>query len=294
MFTLAHLSDPHLGPLPRATPRQLASKRLLGYLNWQRRAKFFRPEILVELLAAVGTMAPDHTAVTGDLVNLGLPGEIEFARAWLEGLGSPDRVSLVPGNHDAYVRGALAAAAKLWHPFLVGDDGKAGFPYVRRRGPIALIGLSTALATPHFMATGALGGEQIAALRQLLWGLGKEGLFRIVLIHHPVAKDATAFHRRLTDAAAFRAAIAESGAELILHGHNHTSSVSTIAGRDGKIPVVGVPSASNAPGGAHHPGAAFNLYRIDGKRGAFTLNMREFGFTEPGQPIRLICERRLS
>src|SRR4051794_28797914 len=33
-FTLAHLSDPHLPPLPAARLRDLASKRALGYLNW--------------------------------------------------------------------------------------------------------------------------------------------------------------------------------------------------------------------------------------------------------------------
>ncbi len=36
MFVLAHLSDPHLGPLPRARMRELASKRMLGFVNWRR------------------------------------------------------------------------------------------------------------------------------------------------------------------------------------------------------------------------------------------------------------------
>ena len=42
MFRLAHISDVHLGPLPPVTYRQLASKRITGYINWQRnRSKTF-------------------------------------------------------------------------------------------------------------------------------------------------------------------------------------------------------------------------------------------------------------
>ncbi|TIO72439.1 MAG: metallophosphoesterase, partial [Mesorhizobium sp.] len=34
MLRLAHISDVHLGPLPDVTYRDLASKRVLGYVNW--------------------------------------------------------------------------------------------------------------------------------------------------------------------------------------------------------------------------------------------------------------------
>ena len=72
-FTLAHLSDPHLPPLPAARLRDLASKRALGYLNWTRnRHKYHRREVLDALVADMRAQAPDHIAVTGDLVNLSL------------------------------------------------------------------------------------------------------------------------------------------------------------------------------------------------------------------------------
>ena len=47
----------------------------------------------------------------------------------------------------------------------------AGFPFVRRRGPLALIGLSTAVPTPPFMATGRLGEAQLARLGETLVAL---------------------------------------------------------------------------------------------------------------------------
>ena len=36
VFRIAHLSDPHLGPLPTVRLKDLASKRLTGYLNYRR------------------------------------------------------------------------------------------------------------------------------------------------------------------------------------------------------------------------------------------------------------------
>src|SRR5437879_13121470 len=103
-FTLAHLSDPHLPPLPAARLRDLAGKRALGYLNWTRnRHKYHRREVLDALVADMRAQAPDHIAVTGDLINLALEAEFEPSRAWLESVGAAQHVTVIPGNHDAYV-----------------------------------------------------------------------------------------------------------------------------------------------------------------------------------------------
>ena len=88
-FTLAHLSDPHLAPLPAPRWRDLAGKRALGYLNWTRnRHKIYRREVLDALVADMQAQRPDHIAVTGDLVNIALAAEFAPARAWLESVGS--------------------------------------------------------------------------------------------------------------------------------------------------------------------------------------------------------------
>src|SRR5215469_5154405 len=106
-FVLAHLSDPHLGPLPQPGVRELASKRLVGYINWRRsRRRVHRRDVLDAITRDLHGTQPDHVAVTGDLVNIALPAEFAHARRWLETLGPPAHVSVVPGNHDAYVAGA--------------------------------------------------------------------------------------------------------------------------------------------------------------------------------------------
>jgi len=268
MFVLAHLTDPHLAPLPRPRVAELAGKRVLGFINWQRnRRHIHRAEVLAAIVGDLKAAAPDHIAVTGDLVNIALAAEFSQAAQWLSQLGPAHDVTCVPGNHDAYVRAAETEAARHWTAYMRGDELRAErFPFVRRRGPVALIGLSS--ATRPFMATGTIGSAQLARLAPLLDHLGKAGLFRVVLVHHPPLSVTGAHHKRLIDAAALRQVLQQHGAELALHGHDHIHALVRLDGPSGTIPAIGVPSASAARDGDGDP-AAYNLYRIDGTPGAW-------------------------
>ena len=260
-FTLAHLSDPHLPPLPRPRLIELAGKRALGYVNWTRnRYKYQRREVLDALVADVQMQTPDHIAVTGDLVNLALEAEFAPARAWLDGVGPPDRVTTIPGNHDAYVRATFHRFGETFAPYLASDDGNVGFPSVRRRGPLALISLSTAVPTLPLMATGTLGRDQLVSLEQTLDRLAAEDVFRVLLVHHPLRSKA--WQKRMTDSAELLALLKRHGVELILHGHDHIHSTMWFEGPNGNIPALGVPSASALAHG-HYPAAAYNLFTIE-------------------------------
>ena len=126
-FVLAHLSDPHLGPLPQPGMRELASKRLIGYINWRRsRHRIHRRDALDAITRDLHGEQPDHVAITGDLVNIALPAEFALARRWLETLGRPADVSVVPGNHDAYVAAAGFHRDRHWSPYMAGDDAFCG------------------------------------------------------------------------------------------------------------------------------------------------------------------------
>jgi 3',5'-cyclic AMP phosphodiesterase CpdA len=261
-FTLAHLSDPHLPPLPAARVRDLAGKRALGYLNWTRnRHKYHRREVLDALVADLQAQRPDHIAVTGDLVNLALEAEFTPAQAWLESVGTPQQVTVVPGNHDAYVRATRHHFAGAFEKYLRGDAAVNGapFPFVRRRGPLALIGVSSAVPTLPLMATGRLGRAQLDALDRQLADLSTEDAFRVLLVHHPLHSDSRM--KRLTDSMALRAVLKRRGVELILHGHDHIHSTTWVEGADRQIPAIGVPSAS-AMAHRHYPAAAYNLFSI--------------------------------
>ncbi|CEJ14210.1 Calcineurin-like phosphoesterase [bacterium YEK0313] len=276
MFRLAHLSDLHIGPLPRPAMRELAGKRITGYLNWRRgRSAHHLPAVLERLIADIAASACDHVAVTGDLINLGLAGEYPQARVILERLGPPDRVSFVPGNHDAYMRATLPLITRFWAPWFAGDHEPPprsldeAFPFVRRRGRVALIGVNSGVPKPPFLATGTLGPRQLADLAETLDALREEGLARILMIHHPPF--AAGWQKQLTDHRALAAVLKTSGAELVLHGHTHIGSAVTLDGPDGPIPVHGVPSASAATAAGHTEPAAWNLVTVDGGPGAWRI-----------------------
>jgi 3',5'-cyclic AMP phosphodiesterase CpdA len=270
MFTLAQLSDWHIACPPRLS--DLVNKRGLGVINWHRHRKHVhRRDVLDATIRDLKTCGSDHTAVIGDLVNLSLAAEYKTARRLLETLGEPRDVTVVPGNHDIYVRGVEQAPAEFWGDYMRGDDGLDRFPFLRRRGDVALIGLSTALPTAPLLATGRLGTRQLTRLAELL--AQTRGAFRIVLIHHPPVTPPARYLRRLTDAAALLRVLAAHGAELLLHGHDHRCSVIWLDGPQRKIPAVGVPSASaRAPHGDENA-AGYNLFRIEGDAAAWRCTM---------------------
>ncbi|HLA21409.1 MAG TPA: metallophosphoesterase [Pseudolabrys sp.] len=283
MFTLAHLSDPHLAPLPKPHWSELLSKRVTGYINWQRRRRFIHdPDVLAKIVADVQRHAPDHIAVTGDIANIALPAEFIRGRDWLESLGSAKDVTFVPGNHDVYVREAANHAARQWGAQMSDDDGISGFPFLRRRGPLALVGATTGVPTAPLLATGWLGTLQLAGLAETLNQLKKENLFRVLLIHHPPVSKAGRI-KALLDAPVLLRIIAAHGADLVLHGHDHLHMLNWLNGPNGtRVPAVGVPSASAAPG-TDKDAAAYNLYRIDGAPGDWHCEIISRGIAANGE-----------
>jgi 3',5'-cyclic AMP phosphodiesterase CpdA len=280
MFTLAHLSDLHMAVPPRRS--QLAGKRGLGLINWRRkREAIHRREVLDAITRDVKASHFDHIAVTGDLVNFSLPEEYRRAGAWLDTLGNARDVTVVPGNHDVYVRGVEQCPAEYWGDFMRGDDGVQRFPFLRRRGDVALIALSTGLPTGPFMATGRLGARQLSRFAEILDQTSDA--FRIVLIHHPPLSASRRYLRRLVDSAELRGVLAAKGAELLLHGHDHVRSIVWLDRPNGKLPAVGAPSASALARHGDEDEAGYNVFHIDG---ATTRSARKMWHCE------MICRKR--
>jgi 3',5'-cyclic AMP phosphodiesterase CpdA len=246
---LAHVSDLHLA-LPERPPRlrDLLSKRFFSWLSWRRNRRFVhKPEVLAALMADVRAAGGGHLVVTGDLTNLALPGEFAHARDWLDGQGTGEAVTVIPGNHDALVPVGWREGQGQWADWMgPGVAGEDGYPFVKRLGEAALVGVSSATPTGLFLATGRIGAAQLARLETVLRALGAEGAFRVVLVHQPIIDGAVSGRKALLDRAELRAVLARAGAELVLHGHAHTASVESTPGPAGPIPVVGAPSASAA------------------------------------------------
>jgi len=271
LFRLAHLSDPHLpSPLTLGPAGELVSKRTLSRLAWRRKRWRHDPAVLGQISADITAYAPDHIALTGDLTNFSTRAEFAAARTWLESLGPADRVTVSPGNHDALTADAQAGRVAAFGPWF-GDGGETHFPRVRRRGPVALVNLCSAVPTAPLLASGRLGEAQLERLSQALDDLGREGLFRVVLLHHPAGAGVVSRRKALADGPELREVLRRHGAELVLHGHAHEAVFGVVAGPHGPIPVLGVPSAS-APSGTHHAAARWHAIEI-----------------EPGEGLRVIA-----
>jgi 3',5'-cyclic AMP phosphodiesterase CpdA len=294
MFRLAHISDVHLGPLPHFRRRDLMTKRITGYINWRRnRAKSLGNAVLAAVIDDLHASAPDHIAMTGDLVNLSLDAELPAARLWMEALGEPKNVSYVPGNHDAYVIGALQKTTENLRDF-IGDAPEPSFPSLRVRGDIALIGVNSARATPVFIAAGHVSDRQMQALKNVLEETGKQGLCRVVMIHHPPVRGAASRAKRLYGIRKFQRAIQEAGAELVLHGHTHLQTLNWISGPDKtRVPVVSVSAAGQMPGGKR-PAAGWNEFQIERKETGFSIQMIRRQIANDGITVNAVEQVKLS
>ena len=282
-FLLAHVTDPHLPPPVAASPAMWFSKRGLSMLSWQRsRRRRHLRAVCDAVVADMRAASPDGVVVTGDLTNFATEAEFAQGAAWLAGLGPEGTVSFVPGNHDAIVPDALEAGTRHLLPWLTGDDGRDGWPWLRRRGPLALIGLSTAVPTPPFSAAGAVGARQIEAAADLLRATRGEGLCRVVLLHHSPADNCSA-RKSLRDRVALRAMLAREGAELVLHGHTHRAEFTVLRGPERRVLALGAPSASMRFGRRRVPGAWRALRISSAGGGLWRLDVRERGIGVDGR-----------
>ncbi len=298
---LIHLTDPHLTSLHGQPLWSLRGKRWSGYLSWRRKRRFVhRGDVLERITEAVRAENPVQLLVTGDLAHVGLPEEIEAAGRWLEALGPPEQVMLVPGNHDVYAGDSWPAVASAWGPYLApvrpgaASDGQPatasdGLPATSSDGlpatwfplqrwldcgerRICLVGLSSAIPSPLFMAYGKVGAAQRAQLDEML---AEADAFRCVLMHHPPLPAMTSRRKGLLDAAQVCQVLSRRGAELVLHGHVHRN---VSAPGPGGARVFGTASASSGTGDV----ASYRSFDVTAGAAGWHVDMRLMTLADGG------------
>ncbi len=252
-ITLAHLSDPHISCMNAIRTRDLLSKRLFGYLRWKlHRGARHGDSVLSALQADLAKTKPDHIAVTGDLTHLSLSAEFKKARQWLQSLGLPSQVTVIPGNHDTYVNTDWHKTMAHWTEYMHSDTPQDDdhnvenmdriFPCLRIRGRVAIIGVCTAQPSAPHLAVGSIGTLQLHRLEKILSQTARQKYFRVILIHHPPVSGTVSWRKRLTDAPALQSLLTRFGAELILHGHTHRAHQGYLKTPSGSVLVMGAPS----------------------------------------------------
>jgi len=277
---LAHCSDLHLLSHDHLGAREIANKRWIGAMNLvANRGRHHIVAAFDAMIDDLNALGVEHVLCTGDVTNLALLREFEFARARFDRLaGGPRAVTVIPGNHDAYIAEGVAHFAATFAPYCEpdddwrwtaadadGSDDDLRWPIVRVRGELALIGMSTSRATPWFTAYGECGVGQLVRVGRALADDRLRGKVRVVAIHHPPAgKRAESRIRGLHDHDAFARVIAEVGAELVVHGHEHRCMIEELPGPSGAVRVQGIASGTYARDTAAHPSARYRVYEIVG------------------------------
>jgi len=281
----------------------LFNKRITGYANLLlHRGRVYRRDYLRAVLAAAVVEA-DHVVVTGDITNLSLESEYEAARALLREVAQLVEVSVIPGNHDIYLP-SVHRGRRFPHyfagfldsdlPQFARDLPAGAFPYVKLRGPVAIIGLSSAVPRPPFVSAGYLGELQLAAFADLLAHPEVAWRMPVVLVHHPPVDARWTIMRLrdgLVDAASLRRTLRGLSRGLIIYGHTHVRVRCRLPTASGSLDVV---SASGAA--LDHPDdavrAGFNRYEFADDGRMTGVEARVIDATGRGLRLMEITERR--
>ncbi|MCA9705353.1 MAG: metallophosphoesterase [Myxococcales bacterium] len=275
-----HTSDIHLLDLSGVSPWRYLNKRLTGRVNLAlRRGRSHDGRLFEAMMDHAPILGVERLVVTGDLTNLALEPEFDLVQRTLR--AAPVPATVIPGNHDTYTRGSVRTGRfeSFLSEFMEGERlGGQTYPFVQRHGQVALIGVSTAIASLPLYAIGQVGADQLQRLERLLERTAAEGLCRVVLIHHPVVDGVSGARHDLVDRSAFAAVIAKHGAELVLHGHEHRTVETVLPGPRGPVPVHGVSSGTSV---STQPGrqACFSVYEATAdhiRRELYIWNGTEF------------------
>jgi 3',5'-cyclic AMP phosphodiesterase CpdA len=278
---VAHFSDLHVLALDGVSRTRFLNKRFTGLVNLRlKREHKHRPGHVRAVAREIARANVDHVVITGDLTNLALEQEFDAVKALIEDELRLDaeKVTVVPGNHDLYTRGAMRAQrfTRWFAPYLESDlpelaaDLSLGrFPVVKLRGPLAIIGMSSAVPRPPLVASGELGPKQIDALARILGHDEVKRRTPLLALHHPIHNPTSkvkTWVEGLVDASELTDAVAHVERGLLLHGHLHNRMQRAFPTRRGSLLAVGATSAS-----LHHEDqgrmAGFNLYEFDGAGG---------------------------
>jgi 3',5'-cyclic AMP phosphodiesterase CpdA len=287
----AQISDIHVPDFEGVRVRDFMNKRATGLLNLLTGRRGAHPiELAERLIEDLSNQKLDHVMVTGDLTNLSLPGEFQRAAKLLRLLGGFDELTVIPGNHDVYTKGAeLAGRFQGYFADLLWPDTtpveERVFPVVKDLGPISVFALSSAIATAPLIAWGEVSEAQLRTLERELTAPSRQGQFKVVLVHHNlhhVSSPWKQYSSRLRNAEALIEVCTRHGVDLVLHGHTHGAHRFT-AERSGKsVTVIGCGSSTQMSPDPRKV-ARYNIYSVSQKQlkvrtRVYDLVERRFGW----------------
>jgi 3',5'-cyclic AMP phosphodiesterase CpdA len=244
------------------------------------------PRVVMQLQDALNGLRPAMTIVSGDFTQIGSRAEFTLARHFLSHLPG-DRLC-VPGNHDVPARNLYQ---RFFHPYLkyrhyIAPELDGTF----ENGDVLVAGINSARrCLPHWnWANGAVSEAQRAFLRDTF--RPDEPRWTILAMHHPIHKvtempiDVTVFGRKRT-----MQAVHDLKVDLVLTGHVHYASLTTIGDQDHQTVYLSASTALSSRLRGQENG--FNVIDVDADHmliRSFVLKDKRF------KPTMTYEHRRLS
>jgi 3',5'-cyclic AMP phosphodiesterase CpdA len=176
-----------------------------------------KPESIDALARLIGEVEPVLVIASGDLTHRGTRSQHDTAAAFLRALELP--LLTIPGNHDipyTFPKRFLSP----WEEFE--RHWETTEPIFRSDGIVA-IGLNSVRPWRH--QSGRIKPEQVAHVREALRD-APDGVFRIVVLHHHLLGPPWRSRKKpVAERNTVLAGLVEAGADLILAGHIHQSTV---------------------------------------------------------------------
>jgi 3',5'-cyclic AMP phosphodiesterase CpdA len=217
---------------------------------------------LLRALAVAKQSGADHVVITGDLTETGSDGQFSAFADVLSASGiDPKRISLVPGNHDAYTaEGAWLRA--LEGPLAAYAESSARTPgQIVDRGDVVLLPVDTSRFQSVALSGGHLSDETAQALHARLEDSSLRERAVLIVMHHPPFSHAGRLWQYidgLRGAPRLLDLLTRHPRVHLLHGHMHRA-LDRIIGL-GKHRVFGAPATVDDKEGRPR----VRLYQVNG------------------------------
>ncbi|MDB4936276.1 MAG: metallophosphoesterase [Labilithrix sp.] len=243
---IAHLSDVHM-LAERPGPAEGVLDVSMRFVSFGRALDpRHRIRKLLLALRAARESGASHLVISGDLTELGTAAQFEtLAEVLFDARVDPERVTLVPGNHDAYSRGdawARALAGPL-APYRRSSAAADSSPVVVERDDAIFLPLDVACHQHFTRAAGELSAAAADALERTVRSVAGCGRPVVVVLHHsPFAHSTRAWqwlhglrgHGRVLEM------LARHPDLHVLHGHLHYDVEQAYG--DGPARIFGAPA----------------------------------------------------
>lgn len=226
---ILHISDIHIG-CHYISPKDIFSKRLLGFINYKIKRQHLFPEVNREkLLKKLLKLDWELCLITGDVTNLSTEYEFEKAFQYLEPLFEKGKVIIFPGNHDRYVTSStnpdlmtkyLGEYMPKWK---MEEDG--GYFFMTPDEHSVIVGFDMTLPQPFYNSQGHISYSLLEKCAVDL-NLNYPDKQRIAVGHYPVwiPKGVKhGFFHELENKEIFSDFLLKNHFQLYLHGHLHKS-----------------------------------------------------------------------